>query len=340
MGVRGLSSLIEKYSPDALNSQSFKYFKGSTIAVDTSILLYKFRYSTSNPNSHISGFLNKCLCYMRNGIIPIFILDGKPPPEKNSTITKRNRQREKIEKKIHDLKEKINSDNEKETIMKIQKLNKQIITVTKEHHSESKKLLELLGFVVISSPGEAESVCALLQNKGLVDFTFSDDMDTLALGCSKVLRSNIKEGGFMMIELDKVLIGLKLNFNEFVDLCILCGCDYCPSIPKINYEEAYKIILKYRTIENFISNNSDYEIPDNFKYQIARNIFNNDTTFNMNQKIGKIPMVNEHKLIKFLLDKHFKKKYIYNYIQQFYNARKEIPNIKKSDSTEYFSRLV
>ena len=29
---------------------------------------------------------------------------------------------------------------------------------------------------------------------------------------------------------DKVLEGLKLTADQFVDLCILCGCDYCGSI--------------------------------------------------------------------------------------------------------------
>lgn len=29
---------------------------------------------------------------------------------------------------------------------------------------------------------------------------------------------------------EKVLEGLKLTADQFVDLCILCGCDYCGSI--------------------------------------------------------------------------------------------------------------
>ena len=31
-------------------------------------------------------------------------------------------------------------------------------------------------------------------------------------------------------EYDKVLEGLQLTSDQFVDLCILCGCDYCGSI--------------------------------------------------------------------------------------------------------------
>lgn len=34
----------------------------------------------------------------------------------------------------------------------------------------------------------------------------------------------------MEYEYEKVLEGLKLTADQFVDLCILCGCDYCGSI--------------------------------------------------------------------------------------------------------------
>ncbi len=32
------------------------------------------------------------------------------------------------------------------------------------------------------------------------------------------------------IKLDKVLAGLQLTMDQFIDLCILLGCDYCDSI--------------------------------------------------------------------------------------------------------------
>jgi 5'-3' exonuclease len=38
---------------------------------------------------------------------------------------------------------------------------------------------------------------------------------------------------------------LKLTNIEFVDLCILCGCDYTIKINKIGFVTAYKLINKY-----------------------------------------------------------------------------------------------
>lgn len=321
MGIRGLTSLIKKYAPDAITTKSFTYFKGCIVAVDTSILLYKFRYSNNNPNSHVNGFLNKCLSYIKNGILPIFILDGKPPPEKENTIHKRNRQKEKIENRIKELKMTINSDNEKEIKNKIEKLNKQIITVNKNHHKESKELLMSLGFVVVSSPGEAEAICASLQKEGIVNFTYSDDMDVLPLGCNKVLRSNTKNNSFVVIDLEKLLEGMKLNFSEFIDLCILCGCDYCSTIPKMSSDKAYQLILEHRTIENILENNETYEIPTNFDYKAARKIFNKEEKVNIDKDPTAPPEINKEKLVSFLVKKNYKKKYIQNYIKKFSNAR-------------------
>lgn len=342
MGIRGLTSFIKKYAPEAITSHSFNYFKGSIIAIDTSILLYKFRYSNNNPNAHINGFLNKCLCYIKNGILPVFILDGKPPPEKDIVINKRTKQRMKIENRIEELKKNINSDNKIETIHRINKLNKQIITVTKEHHNESKELLNSLGFSVIHSPGEAESICAFLQRENIVNFTYSDDTDVLALGCKKVLRSNTKNNSFIVIDLEKVLEKLQMTLDEFIDLCILCGCDYCPTIPKLNSNDAYELIKRYKSIEKVLEENNTYDIPKHFNYERARNIFKDTISIKISEDFNKIPEIDEEKFTTFLSSKKYKKKYIKSYIKKFRDTKEfYLPKVKSNSSISsmesYFS---
>jgi flap endonuclease-1 len=55
------------------------------------------------------------------------------------------------------------------------------------------------------------------------------------------------------IDLNKVLAGLELNMEEFIDLCILCGCDYTSTIKGIGQKRAYELIKKHKTIEKAIS---------------------------------------------------------------------------------------
>jgi flap endonuclease-1 len=317
MGIRGLTSLINKYVPDALQHRSLQYFNGSSIAIDTSILLYKFRYSNNNQNSHISGFLNKCLSYIRYGIIPVFIIDGKPPPEKSDTIQKRHRQRARLEERIKELKCKIQSGDvdKKENMEKILKLDKQIITVKKVHHDDAQELLTILGFKVIQSSGEAEETCAYLQKSNMVNFTYSDDTDVLALGCPSVLRSNSKSNYLTEVNLEKVLEGLGIDIDQFVDLCILCGCDYCPNIPRLNYQKAYDLIKEHGNIETVLLNYTD-AIPTDYNFQDARNIFKRTLPPVIDLTI-EVPQIDELRLYRFLAKHKYSKLYTDKYILKF-----------------------
>jgi flap endonuclease-1 len=59
-------------------------------------------------------------------------------------------------------------------------------------------------------------------------------MDALTFGSSMLLRrltfSEARKMPIMEFELPKVLDGLGLTMPQFVDLCILLGCDYCDTI--------------------------------------------------------------------------------------------------------------
>lgn len=306
MGIKGLNSLLQKYAPECIQTKNLDYFKGSTIAIDTSILLYKFKCH-SNPNSHIYGFLKRALIFLQHGIIPIFVLDGKPPPEKYYILQKRNQKKIKIKEKIKLLQQQTNKTNE--TFKQIKKLSKQLINVTKEHHKEIYELLTYLGFHVIYSLGEAENTCAQLQKNGCVNYAYSDDMDLFPLGCSKILRNATKQS-FTLIHLDKVLEILNITFSQLVDLCILCGCDYCPEIPRIKNIEALELIKKYEILEN---------IPilkkNNINFNKARKLFeckNSKLKFNIVQL-----NFQEHKLKSFLLKKKINKSFIHQIIKQY-----------------------
>jgi 5'-3' exonuclease len=54
------------------------------------------------------------------------------------------------------------------------------------------------------------------------------------------------------IDLNMALCGLDITFEQFVDLCILCGCDYCSSIKGIGPKTALKLIRQYKTLEGVV----------------------------------------------------------------------------------------
>lgn len=90
----------------------------------------------------------------------------------------------------------------------------------------------------------------------------------------------------IQIELEKVLSCLDLSYEEFVDLCIICGSDYTSTITGIGAIKAYKFIHENRTIEKVLKaidreifsskgKKVKYIIPGEFPYQEARDLFMN-----------------------------------------------------------------
>ena len=79
-------------------------------------------------------------------------------------------------------------------------------------------------------------------------------MDFLPLGVGILLR-NYNLGDMVDVyNLDVILDDSGMNYNEFVDFCILCGCDYTCKIPRLGFITAFKSILKYKNIESIIEN--------------------------------------------------------------------------------------
>ena len=72
----------------------------------------------------------------------------------------------------------------------------------------------------IESNGEAENTCAVLQKKGIVDYTFTEDTDALTFGSPKVLKSAKKLEKIKEIDLQKMLTLMNLNMTEFIDFCM------------------------------------------------------------------------------------------------------------------------
>ena len=193
MGIRGLNMIVKRYSPNSIIEKNFNEYSNTKMAIDCSILLYKYRYLSSNSeNSHIIGFLNRILFYLQNNILPYFIFDGAPPDAKRKTIEKRQSNKKKIQDKIDTLSrietktdiEKIEINNE------ILRLSSQIVYVNKSHVEDCKTVISLLGIPYVTAPDEAEKYCAFLQNNNIVDYTVSDDTDCLTFGCKKILKNN------------------------------------------------------------------------------------------------------------------------------------------------------
>jgi len=83
--------------------------------------------------------------------------------------------------------------------------------------------------------------------------------------------------------LKTLLEGFEMTQEEFIDLCILCGCDYTNTIAGMGPKTAYNLMKECGSIEKVIEKvnnmNQDenkkkkYVIPENFLYEQSRSLF-------------------------------------------------------------------
>ena len=284
MGIRGLRKFIDKYAPSAIKELKIEELQNKTIAFDTSILIYQFVIAIRNSGvdltndngkitSHIHAIIMKTLSFLKKKINPIFVFDGKPPEIKMDTLKERIKVRQNAIAQLE-------TDNNLETDKKISLL-KQSVVVTSRQMDECREILKLMGIPVIDASQEADSQCAYLSKLKLVDAIASEDMDLLTFGTEKLLR-NMNTNKIIEITLSKILEETELTQYQFIDLCIMLGSDYCPTIDGIGMTRAYSLIKKYESIENIINANikigkNNVIISSEFKnrYQLAREYFKN-----------------------------------------------------------------
>lgn len=251
------------------------------IGIDFWLYAHKFTYSYGNM---IIGFWNQIIKLMSHKIIPLYIYDGNPPLEKEPVIQYRLKKRTNLELKLtnicneiledyqsDDIEQEIDSEgaiintsgatNEQDRCERMEdlerqknKLKKSIIHIKKTDIDNVKKFFDLLSIPYLSANGEADALCAKLFKEGYITACLSDDMDMLALGCGRTIK--FQDGKVLEFDLYYILEQLDLSHNQFVEMCLLFGCDYIRPSFKIENNESYKLIKTYGTIEDILDNSS------------------------------------------------------------------------------------
>ncbi|XP_076837129.1 putative flap endonuclease 1 homolog [Brachyhypopomus gauderio] len=252
MGITKLADLIRGDAPKSISYKEIGDYAGKKIAFDTSIVVNQFRSAVPELKlSPLLGLFFRTLTFLEHDIKPVFVFDGKPPDQKRAVLEKRAQTSGRN-----------SSYNSGEVSTKTQ---------------EFMRLLTLMGVPYIRASGDGEALCAHLVRTGVVDAVASEDMDTLAFGGTVLLRqlNAKKKSEVTEYSLPKLLETLQLTQKEFIDLCILLGCDYCGKIGGLGPSRALKLIQQHRTIEGVMQhvNRKTHPVPLNWKYQEARTLF-------------------------------------------------------------------
>ncbi|KAM0277082.1 hypothetical protein ACHAQH_006090 [Verticillium albo-atrum] len=288
MGIKNLFQILKEEAPDAIKEGEIKNQFGRKVAIDASMSIYSFLIAvrsdgqqlmneSGETTSHLMGMFYRTLRMVDNGIKPLYVFDGAPPKLKSGELAKRFQRKQEAKEGLEEAKETGTAED-------IEKFSRRTVRVTREHNAECQKLLKLMGVPYIIAPTEAEAQCAVLAKGGKVYAAASEDMDTLTFETPILLRhltySEQRKEPIQEIHLDKVMEGLGMERSQFVDLCILLGCDYLDPVPKVGPSTALKLIREHKTLEgvvDYIKNDpkNKYTLPEDWPFADARELFLN-----------------------------------------------------------------
>ncbi|GAX73772.1 hypothetical protein CEUSTIGMA_g1223.t1 [Chlamydomonas eustigma] len=229
---------------------------------------------SGETTSHLQGMFYRTVRMLEAGLQPVYVFDGKPPELKKATLEGRKEKKDEAIDALQAAKEAGDAE-------AIEKYSKRSVKVTREHNEECMKLLRLMGVPVVEAPSEAEAQCSVMAKAGLVYGVATEDMDALTFGSPRLLRhlmaSSSQQLNVAEFELSKALEGANLTMDQFIDVCILCGCDYVNNIRGIGPVRAMQLIQKHNNIEAVLEHldSSKYPLPEPFPYKEAREAFKN-----------------------------------------------------------------
>lgn len=306
MGIKKLLKFLNNNYPNTIKKINDADLNGKVIAIDISILLYQAVIAIRNSgadmfnnqgeiSSHILGLFNKTINLLKMNITPIYVFDGKPPQFKKQTIINRKETKQKANEKLN-----TNIDEEEKI-----KYFKRTVYISKNQIDECIELLQIMGIPYIIAPEEADSQCAELVKSGLADGVLTDDMDIMTFGATKVYRNLTSYNkDTIEISMNDVLNELKLNYEQFIELCLLFGCDYCDRLNDMKPELIYKYFCKSKSLVDTIKyiKKDGYKIDNFDDYQQYKDYFINPPV-NKIKDIG-LKKCNVEQLEKLLVSKY------------------------------------
>jgi 5'-3' exonuclease len=223
MGIKDLNRfLYENCTKKSIRKIHLNYLTNKTIVIDTSIYLYK--YSSEGLLMENMYLLISILKYYK--IVPIFIFDGKPPPEKRDLLMRRRLEKKEAEEKYNIIKQNFDFvDGKKQA--ELEKLKRMFVRISDDEIKKVKSLMDSYGVTYYVAPGEADHLCAYLVKIGRAWGCISDDMDMFLYGCKYVIRNiSLLKHSAILYDTNQIWEDLEMSEQLFREIMVLSGTDY------------------------------------------------------------------------------------------------------------------
>jgi len=307
MGIADLNKTLNNYN--IYRKAALNCLRGRAVAIDASNWIYvnwsmaakNVIYGTNllvedpDPNKIRKRWfyiaVKSIERFLWAGIYPIFVFDGAAPPDKGPTRIKRAKDKQAQVDKYNEMLMACRNvdvlDSGSVDMTELRKLCNLAYKLDWDEVELIQGLLGSLGLMTVKPNCEAERFCSMLCLEGLVAAVFSADTDNLAYGCPCFIKDISRDDSlgevtevmtFAMYA--DVLQLMGITHQQFVDLCIMHGCDYNSRISRVGPATIEKLIREHGSIEA-VANLGKYDISC-LRHERCRELFNYATTTSLN----------------------------------------------------------
>ncbi|QIX00588.1 hypothetical protein AMS68_006105 [Peltaster fructicola] len=255
MGIKGLLPLLEGIQKHT----HLRTFAGQTLGVDAYGWLHRGTFACATElaqgrptRAYVNFAMNRVRMLIHFGVTPYIVFDGDYLPSK--AHTEQDRAQRRRESRRHGL-SLLQAGKTQQAFQELQKS----IDVTPLMARELIEELKAAGISYVVAPYEADSQLAYLEKQGLISGIISEDSDLLVFGAARLITKLDQYGGCVMIRRQDFTLCREISLinwsdKEFRMMAMLSGCDYLAGIDGLGLKTAYRLVRKYKTIEQIVRN--------------------------------------------------------------------------------------
>jgi exonuclease-1 len=186
----------------------------------------------------------------QHGVVPVLVFDGGVLPMKTEEEVKRARSRkENLERALEH--ERLGNH------AAAYECYRKAVDITPAIAFRLIKVLRKENVEYIVAPYEADAQMAFLALHGHVDLVITEDSDLIPYGCPQVFFKMDKFGQGVDFQYSNLVRNRELDLNNFtkqmvLEMCIMSGCDYLPSLPGMGLKRAHGVIKRFKSYRKVV----------------------------------------------------------------------------------------
>ena len=234
----GISALLPSLKSIVRTKHVGEAYGGKRVAVDSYCWLHRGAYSCSvelvegiPTDKFVTSFMKRAFMLRRVGVEALFVFDGGRLPGKANEEADRGRNRleAKTRARKHARAGNTTAANEQ---------YQRAVDVSPEMALAVIHELKKNGFECIVAPYEADAQMAYLIRNDFVHGIVTEDSDMIPHKCASVFFKMDNDGIGQEIRYDDIQKNKDLSFvgftsDQFLEMCVMSGCDYLPSLPGV-----------------------------------------------------------------------------------------------------------